>query len=116
HSLAHSSGSLYKPRADASRFLRRNVRSARCLHRFTHNSQMEVERIELSSGSPQLKNLHTYLLPFDSPAVTVEATKHHGTLAQIGLTLRPPEHGSDRGSLLKLRFFPAHRRCRGKRG
>jgi len=46
----------------------------------------------------------------------VEATKHRGKLAQIGLSLWTPEHGSDRGSLLKLRFFPAHRRCRGKRG
>src|SRR6266567_6888617 len=34
------------------------------------------------------------MLHVDSPAVTAEATKHHGKLAQIVLTLRPPEHGS----------------------
>lgn len=34
------------------------------------------------------------MLPLDSPAVTAEATKHHGKLAQIDLILRPPEHGS----------------------
>lgn len=37
--------------------------------------------------------IHSCFL-FDSPTVTVEATKHHGRLVQIGLSLQTPEHGS----------------------
>ena len=61
---------------------------------FTHGLQW---RWRESNSRPEALSERTYILScflFISPAVTAEATKHHGKLAQIGLTLRPPEHGS----------------------
>ena len=50
-----------------------------------------------SNSRPEALSERTYILScflFISPAVTAEATKHHGKLAQIYLIRWPPEHGS----------------------